>query len=162
MLLKRGRRGRDERRGLPHDIHSLQELYPHIPGASRGLCWDTDPQHSPGKGVRVGFGGGFTPKQERCCPLTSARLSEEQEDELLDAYTTPSKVGTAPNPRALPSDRPGNVFISVLLPAGLPETKQFHPRDAAAQAGAVLPQPLRALLPWQLLPEVGQGSWGPC
>lgn len=32
----RSRRGRDERRGLLHDIHSLQELYPEIPIA-RGV-----------------------------------------------------------------------------------------------------------------------------
>ncbi|KAM7028227.1 LOW QUALITY PROTEIN: DNA polymerase alpha subunit B [Acridotheres tristis] len=62
----RGRRGRDERRGLLHDIHSLQEL-----------------------------------------------LSEEQEDELLDAYTTPSKgsqkrsnsTPETPRPKRAPSSR---------------------------------------------------------
>ncbi|XP_068034735.1 DNA polymerase alpha subunit B [Anomalospiza imberbis] len=62
----RGRRGRDERRGLLHDIHSLQEL-----------------------------------------------LDEEQEDELLDAYTTPSKgsqkrsnsTPETPRPKRAPSSR---------------------------------------------------------
>lgn len=39
---------------------------------------------------------------ERCHPLTSVSLNEEQEDELLDAYSTPCKVGITPNPRALP------------------------------------------------------------
>ncbi|XP_032939466.1 DNA polymerase alpha subunit B isoform X2 [Catharus ustulatus] len=66
VLAKRGRRGRDERRGLPHDIHSLQEL-----------------------------------------------LSEEQEDELLDAYATPSKgsqkrsnsTPETPRPKRAPSSR---------------------------------------------------------
>ncbi|XP_015472242.1 DNA polymerase alpha subunit B [Parus major] len=66
VLAKRGRRGRDERRGLLHDIHSLQEL-----------------------------------------------LTEEQEDELLDAYTTPSKgsqkrsnsTPETPRPKRAPSSR---------------------------------------------------------
>lgn len=62
----RSRRGRDERRGLLHDIHSLQEL-----------------------------------------------LDEEEEDKLLDAYTTPSKgsqkrsnsTPETPRPKRAPSSR---------------------------------------------------------
>ncbi|TRZ09918.1 hypothetical protein HGM15179_017177, partial [Zosterops borbonicus] len=35
VLSRRGRRGRDERRGLPYDIHSLQELYLRPPRGSQ-------------------------------------------------------------------------------------------------------------------------------
>uniref|UniRef100_A0A8C3NYW3 DNA polymerase alpha subunit B N-terminal domain-containing protein n=1 Tax=Cyanoderma ruficeps TaxID=181631 RepID=A0A8C3NYW3_9PASS len=66
VLARRGRRGRDERRGLPYDAHSLQEL-----------------------------------------------LNEEQEDELLDAYSTPCKgsqkrshpTPETPRPKRAPSSR---------------------------------------------------------
>lgn len=88
----RGRRGRDERRGLLHDIHSLQELHPRPEGIPGGL-WGG------GSGRNGWIWGGLHPNRERCSPLTSVSLDEEQqEDELLDAYTTPCKVGIAPNP----------------------------------------------------------------
>lgn len=106
----------------------------------------------------LGVLGGFHPNQERWCPLTSVSLNEEQEDELLDAYSTPCKVGITPNPRALPSNQPGKSgFFGDYSLAGLAETQQFHAGDAPAQAGAVVPKPLRALLPRQPLPKVGEG-----
>nr|XP_041567950.1 DNA polymerase alpha subunit B [Taeniopygia guttata] len=81
----RGRRGRDERRGLLHDIHSLQEL-----------------------------------------------LDEEQEDELLDAYTTPSKgsqkrsnsTPETPRPKRAPASR---------SPYGLFSPHSFSPSVTPSQ-----------------------------
>ncbi|XP_066426318.1 DNA polymerase alpha subunit B [Molothrus aeneus] len=78
----RGRRGRDERRGLLHDIHSLQEL-----------------------------------------------LDEEQEDELLDAYTTPSK-GPHKRSHSTPETPRAKRAPSSRSPSGLFSPGSFSPSAA--------------------------------
>ncbi|XP_058678426.1 DNA polymerase alpha subunit B [Ammospiza caudacuta] len=99
----RGRRGRDERRGLLHDIHSLQGL-----------------------------------------------LDEEQEDELLDAYTTPSKGShkrsnstpeTPQAKRAPPSRSPLGLFSPGSFSPSVTPSQKYSSRtgrgEAVATFGAV-------------------------
>uniref|UniRef100_A0A8C5NLE5 DNA polymerase alpha subunit B N-terminal domain-containing protein n=1 Tax=Junco hyemalis TaxID=40217 RepID=A0A8C5NLE5_JUNHY len=99
----RGRRGRDERRGLLHDIHSLQGL-----------------------------------------------LDEEQEDELLDAYTTPSKGShkrsnstpeTPQAKRAPPSRSPLGLFSPSSFSPSVTPSQKYSSRtgrgEAVAAFGAV-------------------------
>ncbi|XP_077645748.1 DNA polymerase alpha subunit B [Lonchura striata] len=96
----RGRRGRDERRGLLHDIHSLQEL-----------------------------------------------LDEEQEDELLDAYTTPSKgsqkrsnsTPETPRPkRAAPSRSPYGLFSPSSFSPSVTPSQKYSSRGGRGEVVASL------------------------
>ncbi|XP_056366125.1 DNA polymerase alpha subunit B [Oenanthe melanoleuca] len=100
VLARRGRRGRDERRGLLHDIHSLQEL-----------------------------------------------LSEEQEDELLDAYSTPSKgsqkrgnsTPETPRPkRAPPSRSPYGLFSPGSFSPSVTPSQKYSSRGGRGEVVAAL------------------------
>ncbi|XP_037982442.1 DNA polymerase alpha subunit B, partial [Motacilla alba alba] len=96
----RGRRGRDERRGLLHDIHSLQEL-----------------------------------------------LDEEQEDELLDAYTTPSKgsqkrsnsTPETPRPKRAPASRsPYGLFSPGSFSPSVTPSQKYSSRGGGGEVVASL------------------------
>ncbi|XP_023802429.1 DNA polymerase alpha subunit B-like, partial [Cyanistes caeruleus] len=98
VLAKRGRRGRDERRGLLHDIHSLQEL-----------------------------------------------LTEEQEDELLDAYATPSKgsqkrsnsTPETPRPKRAPSSRsPYGLFSPGSFSPSITPSQKYSSRGGRGEVVA--------------------------
>ncbi|KAM6995810.1 LOW QUALITY PROTEIN: DNA polymerase alpha subunit B [Passerculus sandwichensis] len=112
----RGRRGRDERRGLLHDIHSLQGL-----------------------------------------------LDEEQEDELLDAYTTPSKGShkrsnstpeTPQAKRAPPSRSPLGLFSPGSFSPSVTPSQKYSSRTGRGEAVAAIGVTVRAFgSPEQLLSQ---------
>ncbi|KAM4880108.1 DNA polymerase alpha subunit B [Sylvia borin] len=100
VLARRGRRGRDERRGIPYDIHSLQEL-----------------------------------------------LHEEQEDELLDAYSTPCKgaqkrsssTPETPRPKRVPSSRsPYGLFSPGSFSPSVTPSQKYSSRGGRGEVVASL------------------------